>query len=127
MAVSDELKKFAFGRCVIENNINTLAVLLKIIEEENISKIIIGLPVKLNFSKTHVTDDVINFANAFRNFLVSQNKLIEIILLDERLTSKLAEYHIRNSGLKKSKRRDKNLVDLISAEILLQNYLDSQK
>lgn len=46
-------------------------------------------------------------------------------MIDERFTSKIASRSILASGLKKSKRRDKSLVDEVSATIILQSYLDS--
>ena len=46
--------------------------------------------------------------------------------IDERFTSKIAKQSILDSGIKKMKRRDKALVDKVSAAIILQSYLDAK-
>ena len=49
----------------------------------------------------------------------------KICLVDERFTSKIAQKAIFSSGVKKTKRKDKSLVDKVSATIILQDYLNS--
>lgn len=57
-----------------------------------------------------------------------ENKFkIEVILRDERYTSSIAQEIILSSVTKKSKRRDKGLVDRSAAAVILQNYLDEKK
>ena len=51
---------------------------------------------------------------------------IPIKRIDERFTSKIAKQSILDAGTKKSKRRDKRLVDKVSAAIILQSHLDSK-
>ena len=46
--------------------------------------------------------------------------------IDERFTSKIAKQSILDAGIKKMKRRDKALVDKVSAAIILQSYLDAK-
>jgi putative holliday junction resolvase len=46
---------------------------------------------------------------------------------DERFTSVIAQRSLIYSGVKKMKRRDKSLVDMTSAAILLQGYLERIK
>ena len=48
---------------------------------------------------------------------------LEVILWDEHFTSKMAESRIINTVTKKSKRRDKSLIDAQSAAIILEEYL----
>ena len=62
--------------------------------------------------------DCIDFANNFKDEY-------EIIFEDERLTSKQAEYILAQTGRKYTK--DEKLVDLKSACIILQQYLDSPR
>jgi len=50
---------------------------------------------------------------------------IPIIRLDERFTSKMAFQTMIDSGINKKKRRDKALVDTISATIILQSYMET--
>lgn len=51
----------------------------------------------------------------------------EVVLYDERFTSVLAHRAMRDGGLRKMARRDKALVDRISATIILQGYMESRK
>ncbi len=62
-----------------------------------------------------------------RDFLNSNigKDVIEIIRWDERFTSKMAQSSMIESGMKKKKRQDKSNLDIISAALLLQSYLDS--
>jgi putative Holliday junction resolvase len=57
--------------------------------------------------------------------LVSSTLNIEVVFLDERLTSKIAENYLKEQGVGASKRRKHGQVDQIAAMQILQNYLDS--
>jgi putative Holliday junction resolvase len=48
----------------------------------------------------------------------------EVILMDERFTSKIALQSMVDGGLKKKQRSDKGLIDKLSANLILQSYLD---
>jgi putative Holliday junction resolvase len=50
---------------------------------------------------------------------------IPIILVDERFTSKIAHQTMIDGGVKKMDRRNKEMIDTISATIILQSYLES--
>lgn len=52
---------------------------------------------------------------------------IRVERMDERFTSLIATRAIRDAGSKKSKRRDKSLVDSISATLILQSYMESKR
>jgi putative Holliday junction resolvase len=62
----------------------------------------------------------------FLKKLKSNFPTISIIRIDERFTSKIALRTMIDLGLKKSQRRNKLLVDQISATLILQSYLDSK-
>ncbi len=90
----------------------------KICKENNVKKIVAGLPKNMNNTIGEQAQDCIEFANNFKDEY-------EIIFEDERLTSKQAEYILAQTGRKYTK--DKKLVDLKSACIILQQYLDSPR
>ena len=90
----------------------------KICKENNVKKIVAGLPKNMNNTIGKQAQDCIEFANNFKDEY-------EIIFEDERLTSKQAEYILAQTGRKYTK--DKKLVDLKSACIILQQYLDSPR
>jgi putative Holliday junction resolvase len=120
LALSDPLKIFAYPFKTLINDKNFWNELKKVIEEKNIEKIILGFPLNEGGSKSHITDQVKKFAKE----LGSKFKR-EIILWDERYTSVMAREKIIESVTKKSKRRDKGLLDQNSAAIILQEYLNS--
>ena len=120
LALSDPLKIFAYPFKTLINDKNFWNELKKVIEEKNIEKIILGFPLNEGGSKSHITDQVKKFAKE----LGSKFKR-EIILWDERYTSVMAREKILESVTKKSKRRDKGLLDQNSAAIILQEYLNS--
>jgi len=124
ISVSDGTKSYAFQRDYLPNNASLMESLAGIVKSENISKIIIGYPTKFSSEKTHITEDVEKFAEDLKKYLSVRDLTCETIFFDERLTSSLAQYSLANSGLSKKKRQDKGNIDSISAQIILQDYLD---
>ena len=127
IGITDEEKKYSFSRDYIENDGQLYLNLLKLIKEENVEKIVLGYPVNLQSEKTEQTEKVEKFRQKFEQFLKDNSIKVIIEYFDERYTSKLAQQSIFSSGLSKSKRQDKGLVDSVSAQIILQDYLDKSK
>jgi|TARA_Y100001954_G_C15774559_1_gene586257 putative Holliday junction resolvase len=92
----------------------------KLINSENIDCFVVGYPVDLKNNNTDVTGHVKGFVKRLKNKYPNK----KIYLIDERFTSKMAQKAIIESGIKKRKRREKSLVDKISATIILQDYLN---
>ena len=82
---------------------------------------VIGYPLTLRNEPAEVTRERDRFIERF----ASLYPYIEVIKYDERFTSKLAFDTILASGIGRRKRRDKAVIDRISATIILQNYLES--
>ncbi len=95
--------------------------LSKLIENEEINCIVIGYPKNLDGSLAEITNKINLFISKIENRLSSVN----IVKFDERFTSKIAQRTINQSGIKKKKRRNKKLIDMISASIILQDYLNN--
>ena len=91
-----------------------------IISNTKIVFFVIGMPVNLNNEITDITPHVKGFINRFEK----QYPDIPIHQVDERFTSKISKRIIQASGIKKNARRNKALVDKISASILLQEFID---
>jgi putative Holliday junction resolvase len=91
--------------------------------KEKVEKVIVGYPVTLNNRPSEAVNYITPFLKKF------QHKFPEITLelVDERFTSKLAFRAMIDGGLKKEKRKDKALVDGISATIILQDYLELKR
>jgi putative Holliday junction resolvase len=126
-SVSDDTNTIAFGRGVFLNNSSFFNELNKLLRSENITHIIIGYPLNLSGRKTVISEKVEKFKNEIETFLSKNQLEIKVLLFDERLTSKIATDSMLLSGMKKSKRQDKQNIDIISAALILQDYLDSRK
>ena len=98
-----------------------MSTLSSIIEKYEVRHIILGLPLALSGKDTSWTQTVRELAVTLENHFK-----IPVHLVDERFTSSRAERIIKTLGMKKKKRRDKKLVDRISAVLILQSWLDSQ-
>jgi len=122
IALSDSLKVFAYTHTTLLNSSNTLVELEKIIKEKNVVKIILGIPNENHVSKTSVVNDIKKFKNT-----LEKKFLLPVIFGDETYTSAIAQQRILESVNKKEKRKNKNLLDMHSAAIILQEYLDSTK
>ncbi len=91
-------------------------------KKEKIEIIVIGLPMRLDNTYNIIFKDIQKFAQK----LESKFK-IPIHYVDERYTSKIASTIISNSHLKKMKRRNKYIVDKVSASLILETYLNLNK
>lgn len=100
-----------------------LAFLKKYCYEEKVDCIIVGMPRKTDGTDSEISPHV-------KKFIAEVKKNIpgmEVKEEDERFTSVIAQRSLIYSGVKKMKRRDKSLVDMTSAAILLQGYLERIK
>lgn len=127
IAITDENLTIAFQRDHIPNDKNLCLAISKIAAEEGITRIVIGLPVALSGERNEQTEITEKFAHALRSELGRQRVSAETDFIDERLTSRIAEAEVVKTGMKKSKRRDKGVIDRMSAQIILQNYIDREK
>lgn len=89
-------------------------------ESRSCKKIIIGLPKNMDGSEGQRTDVIRAFAD-----LVREYTKIEIDFYDERMTTMIAYRYMSEVGTFGKKR--KNNVDTLSAEIILQSYLDRER
>ena len=101
-----------------EPETKALQKIAELCKENNVKKIIIGLPKNMNGSLGSQAQDCENFADMIKQKILD----CEIIFEDERLTSRQAENILAMQGKKYTK--NKGLVDLKSACIILQQYLD---
>jgi len=84
-----------------------------------IGTIVIGEPKRMDASDAHITANVRLLKEALQNAFPS----LEVVLMDERFTSKMAMQSLIQGGVSKKKRRDKALIDKVSATIILQSYM----
>lgn len=122
LALCDPLKTFAYPYKTILNDGKLLDELKRISVEESICKIILGYPLKEDGSAAQLGDVVMKFKKEIEGKLN-----LEVLLVDERYSSLIAQEKIRQSVTKKSKRREKGLIDKNAAAIILQDFLDKKK
>lgn len=120
IAVTDPLQIIATGLTTIASH-ELIPFLKKYFLQEQVERIIIGLPKNLDDSDTHGTPLV----EAAMKKLKKEFPLMPLVTVDERYTSKMAKSAMLEMGMKKKDRRDKKLVDEIAATIMLQEYMHS--
>ncbi|MCK9408891.1 MAG: Holliday junction resolvase RuvX [Bacteriovoracaceae bacterium] len=122
VSVSDPLKIIAQGFTTLANNADCLDRITAIIEEQAVEKIIVGNPLNLRGEVSTKAEEVGEFVKRLKT-----KTSVEIIMLDERFTSVMAQRSIITMGAKKKQRQNnKGKVDEVAAAILLQSYLDTQ-
>lgn len=121
LAITDELNMFAFGLDTVES-INLMNELKRLVMSEHVSHFVLGLPKRLNNEDAHVTQNVLLLKEA----LDKEFPTIQVVLLDERFTSKMASQSMHTAGATKKQKKQKELVDKVSATIILQSYLSQQ-
>ncbi|MAS20771.1 MAG: Holliday junction resolvase RuvX [Bacteroidota bacterium] len=117
IAVTDELQLIASGLTTV-NTTDLLDFLKKYFSEENVELILLGEPKRMNNEASHVETEILKFRESLEKITS-----IPIKRVDERFTSKMAAQTMLDSGLKKKQRKNKALLDEISATIILQTYL----
>jgi putative Holliday junction resolvase len=100
-----------------------LIFLKKYCSEEKVDCIVVGMPRKTDGSDSEIAPHVKKFIAEVKKNIAG----MEVKEEDERFTSVIAQRSLIYSGVKKMKRRDKSLVDMTSAAILLQGYLERIK
>ena len=122
IAVSDELQ-------LIANGLTTVATaalvdfVLDYVKREPVERIIVGQPKQMNNEPSENMRRIAPFVNRLRKLLPH----IPVEYHDERFTSVLAHQAILALGIGKMARRNKELVDEISATIILQSYMESNR
>jgi putative Holliday junction resolvase len=91
-------------------------------KSNKVTKIIIGEPKSLGGGST----DSSKLIYSFQEKISKKYAAIKVELYDERFTSKIARQVLIKSGVKKNKRKNKEILDRISAVIILQDYLKYQ-
>lgn len=120
IATTDPLQLIASPLTTIPTK-ELLTFLKRYFQEEEVEKIVIGMPKNLANKDTHSTASVRKVINQLNKLFPEQ----EVIEVDERFTSKMAFAAMIEGGLKKKDRKDKATVDKLSATIILQSYLQS--
>jgi len=119
LAVTDPLKIFA-------SPLNTISAhdidnfIADYMASEEVEAFVIGYPVKLN----NEPSESVKYINPFIRKLKKRFPGVPVHLVDERFTSQMALKTMIEGGMKKKERQNKSIIDMISASIILQSFLD---
>jgi putative holliday junction resolvase len=114
LAMADTETKIAFAYDTIRNDKNLLSNLEKIIEKENVEKVVIGLP-------SYMIETSEEADQKSLGKLLEINTGVKIEYFEEMFTTKMAQANLKEKGAKKIGKSD----DAEAAKIILQEWLDS--
>ena len=120
IAVTDELQLIASGLTTVATN-DLLDFLKRYVQEEKVARFVVGEPRQMDNTPSESEALIAPFLVQLKTDFPA----IPIIRHDERFTSKLAVQSMVEGKMKKKHRRNKALIDEISATIILQDYLNT--
>ncbi|WP_064579465.1 Holliday junction resolvase RuvX [Streptobacillus moniliformis] len=124
VAKSDGLAMFASSYEVIDRNItNPFERIKEIINSEKVIALVLGLPKTKDGQNSIQVEKIERFVSELKLFIPEN---LPIHYIDERYTTKEAEYYLKNFSKKNGKERRK-VVDMLAAQIILQNFLDKYR
>ncbi|MFQ5862806.1 MAG: Holliday junction resolvase RuvX [Candidatus Brocadiales bacterium] len=121
LAISDPLCITAQGLPTLHRRdlAHDMEVLARIIREWEVDEIVVGLPKKMDDTLGEGAQEVLAFVEELKRRL-----LLTVYLVDERLSTVRAHRAMKEGGLSRKKRTER--ADKISAQLILQNYLDQK-
>lgn len=122
IALTDDLQIIASPLTTVDSA-QLIPFLKTLVVKEKVELIVLGEPKRMDSSDTHITENV----RMLREVLIKEFPMIAVHMIDERFTSKMASRSMVDMGMKKKKREEKGSLDMISAAIILQSYLDSRR
>ena len=118
IAVTDELQIIASGLTTVDTK-ELIDFLKMYVSEENVELFVVGEPKQMNYEASESETSISKFLDRLKKACPE----IPVKRIDERFTSKMAFQTMIDSGLNKKQRKNKALIDEISATIILQSYL----
>ncbi len=122
LAVSDPSQLIANKLATVSTN-SLWDFLQTYFKEQVVDEVVVGYPKQLN----NQASEAVNYINPFLQKFQKRYPDVVLKLADERFTSKMAFQSMIDGGLKKKARRNKALVDAISATIILQGYMEQRR
>ena len=119
LSVTDDNKVFAFPLETVKN-IDFFDFIFDFTKENNVEKFIVGKPIRMSGENSEIESEIIKFIKKLEKKFPN----IPIVRFDERFTSKIATKSILLAGAKKKLRSNKEIVDKISATIILRDFLE---
>lgn len=121
LAATDNLQMIANGITTVETK-NLEKWIVDYMSKEDVCTIVVGKPTQMNGEASENMCRIEPFFNRLKKLFPNK----EIVYYDERFTSVLAHQTMLSSGISKKARQNKELVDQISATIILQDFMTSK-
>jgi putative holliday junction resolvase len=119
LAVTDPLRIIATGLDTVPAA-QTISYLKGYLSKNAVDTFLVGYPKQMN----NEYSEAVQYIDPFIDKLKNEFPGVPVVLADERFTSKMAMRTMIEGGMRKTDRRDKAMVDKISAVIMLQSYLE---
>lgn len=119
IAVTDPLRIIASGLTTVSTT-EAMDFLINYCKAEEVACFVVGLPMHHDGNPAQIAPQADEFAAQLQKQFPDK----PVLRFDERYTSKEASQIILQSGAKKSKRRDKALVDKVAAALILERYME---
>ena len=120
VALSDDTELLARGLTVIERAGREMEELRELVEKYAVGSVIFGLPLRMDGSMSSQTEKTLAFAERLKKVVG-----VPVVAWDERLSTRRAETILLEADISRKKR--KKLIDKLSAQIILQDYLDAHR
>lgn len=121
IAVTDPLQMIANGLTTVQSA-KAINFLKEYLNKEQVDAFVVGHAKRLN----NTDSESMEYIKPFVKSLGKHFPHIPVHMVDERFTSKLAKQAMIDGGLKKKQRQNKELVDTISATLILQSFLEQK-
>ena len=121
IAVTDPLQTCAFGLDTVPTA-SLLSFLKSYFDKEDVTHLVVGEPKQRDNAPSSIETQIQPFLTKVKQHF----PLLKIVRQDERYTSKLAQQSLITSGAPKKVRQKKEIIDKLSATLILQGYLDQQ-
>ena len=122
IAVTDTLQLIANGLATVATA-QLMDFLKAYVAKESVELIVVGQPTQMD----NTPSESMRYLKPFLARLAKEIPEMPVVMYDERFTSVLAHRAMLDGGMKKMARRDKSIVDEISATIILTDYLNSSR
>lgn len=93
------------------------------VDREPVGVFVVGMPLQMDGTPSQSATHIVGFVRKLKRTYPD----IPVVTMDERFTSKMATASILASGAKQKQRRDKALVDAVSATLILQSYMEKRE
>ena len=120
IAVTDPLRLIVNGLGTVPSG-DLIEFLERYFEEEAVEVIVVGEPLHPDGEPAQIHHQVVGLVRKLKKLFPDK----EVVMHDERFTSADARQVVMESGVRQKKRRDKSLIDKVSATLILKDYMES--